>query len=344
MSHDSAAFEQQLSELVDGRLAADAEKRVREHLASCAECREQFEAMTAVREMLRATPAPAVPEGLLARIERAAEAELARPAGPTIWERWRAPLGGLAAAAAIALAVFAPWQSANRQDVCEVCPPTEPPLAGEQLAAEPSEEPVADTPALPETDGVQLADASLAADADAGEVGAEMAAATVTRVRRAERTSPSTAPATPEPEVMDEAAADATVAQPAPQPELAWAPTPDVPSAAASGPMLGEIERPTVIAAGARTTIDAASSLAPARPSEMEMEMAAGVVAAMILDQFVAEHMVQSSSTLLSVVTDTPTSELGPAIASDEDEAGSFGLCFTDAMRRALTESENQLP
>jgi len=344
MSHDSAAFEQQLSELVDGRLAAGAEKAVREHLDSCAECRAQFEAMTAVREMLRVVPAPAVPEGLLARIERAAEAELARPAGPTIWERWRAPLAGLAAAAAIALAVFAPWQWANRQDVCEVCPPTDPPL----VASQPSEEHVADTPALPATDVVQLADATAAMGADSGAAGSEMTDAPVTRVRRAGHTLRSTSPAAPEPAAIAEAPADAATApptpQPMPQPALAWAPTPDVPSASASGPMLGEIERPTVIALGPRTTVDARPSLAPVRPSEIEMEMATGVVAAMILDQFVAEHMVQSSSTLLSVVTDTPSSELGPVLAGDADDAGSFGLCFTNAMRRALTESENRLP
>jgi len=72
--------------------------------------------------------------------------------------------------------------------------------------------------------------------------------------------------------------------------------------------------------------------------------MATGVVAGMVLDQYVAEHMVESSATMLSVVTDMPTSELGPAIAEEEDETGSFGFSFTDAMRRALTESENDLP
>ncbi len=342
MSHDSAAFEQQLSELVDDRLAADAEKTVREHLDSCDECRAQFEAMAAVREMLRVAPAPAVPEGLLARIERAAAAEFARPAAPTIWERWRAPVAGLAAAAAIALAVFAPWQWASRQDAGVVCPPTDPPLAREHVAAGPSEESATDTPVL--SDATQLAAAAAAASADSGAAGSEMTDVPASRGRRTGHTSRSTSPAAPEPAAIAEAPAETAPPQPAPQPALAWAPAADLPSASASGPMLGESEHPTVIALGPRTTIDADPSLAPARPSDIEMETAIGVVAAMMLDQFVAEHMVQSSSTLLSVVTDTPTSELGPVLASDEDDAGSFGLCFTDAMRRALTESENRLP
>ncbi|MGI5818777.1 MAG: anti-sigma factor family protein, partial [Armatimonadota bacterium] len=85
MKHDNPAFEEQLSALVDGRLSPDEARAVRKHLASCEECRAQYDAIASARRLLRAMPAPVVPEGLLAGIQREAAAEIARGAGPSIW-------------------------------------------------------------------------------------------------------------------------------------------------------------------------------------------------------------------------------------------------------------------
>jgi hypothetical protein len=166
-------------------------------------------------------------------------------------------------------------------------------------------------------------------------------------VRNVEAGSPPSGTAADEDPVDAHEVADASepvTAERPPEPLLASAPVQEAEAVTSREPVLSEVERATVVAVGPRTTMEAETELSPARPSELEAEMATGVVAGMVLDQFVAEHMVESSSTLLSVVTDTPTSELGPVITEDENEPGSFGFSFTDAMRRALTESENQLP
>ena len=77
MSHDRDAFELQLSELLDGRLAEDEARAVREHLDSCDECRARYAELTGAMEVLRATPRPPVPPGLLQEIQRTAALEMA---------------------------------------------------------------------------------------------------------------------------------------------------------------------------------------------------------------------------------------------------------------------------
>ncbi|MBD3292343.1 MAG: hypothetical protein GF393_05430, partial [Armatimonadia bacterium] len=113
MSHDSAAFEQQLNALLDGRLTGEEAREVREHLETCDECRARYESLAAAHGLLRAMPEPRVPDGLLARIKSDAAAEMARQAAPSIWQRWRAPMAAVAAAAAVLLAVFTPWQAVH---------------------------------------------------------------------------------------------------------------------------------------------------------------------------------------------------------------------------------------
>ncbi len=340
MSHDSAAYEQQLSEMLDGRLPADEEQVLREHLQQCPICQREYEAMKLARKALRATPPPRVPEGLLARIQRDAADEMQAEEQPTIWSRFGVPAAAAAAAAALLLAVYTPWQALHPDRDCETaCPSTEPPtIAAEPMTDQPDETTVAadTTPAEP------------VAETDSSE--AEAAGETMLASRPDTSNAPSVVPATvatSNPEAAEETVQEAEEADSAPEqeiaePALALAPPPEAPSTASAGPVLDEPEKPAVVAPGPRTTVDREPGLDPAHPSELEKQMATGVVAGMLVDQFVSEHMVEKSSTLLAVVTDTPTSELGPAVATDEES--NFGVCFTEAMRQALTESENQLP
>ncbi len=331
MSHDRDAFELQLSELLDGRLAEDEARAVREHLNSCDECRARYAELTGAMEVLRATPRPPVPPGLLQEIQRTAALEMAAPQ-PTIWERWRYSAVVAAAAAAVLLAFLSPW-SADRSDA----PAGLAPADSRPIAALPQEEAEEALPAVPESAVAveaplaTMAVAYAAAPADAERPGR------VEPTRGRQSTSPPAASGAATPASGEAAVPPADSAS---QPALAMAPAP-ARAGAASGPVLGEVagrEQP------AMPRITVADEPQPPQPSAVEVEMAGGVIAAMLLDQYVAEHMVQSSSAMVSVITDTPATELGPALARDDDEAGSFSVCFTDAMRRALAESENRIP
>lgn len=109
MSRDCAFHADALAGLAGGRLDPRREARVREHLASCAACRDDLAVLTAIA---RAEAAP--PAGLEARIRdavRQAAGSAAGPAGGALgisrrrpgarWRPWSLPL---AAAAALALA------------------------------------------------------------------------------------------------------------------------------------------------------------------------------------------------------------------------------------------------
>ncbi|MEV0582514.1 zf-HC2 domain-containing protein [Nonomuraea sp. NPDC050310] len=64
-----------LAELAEGLLDAGTATRVREHLAVCDPCGERLADLAAVREVLAATPVPAMPVGVAKRIEQALAAE-----------------------------------------------------------------------------------------------------------------------------------------------------------------------------------------------------------------------------------------------------------------------------
>ncbi|MFI6324834.1 anti-sigma factor family protein [Nonomuraea sp. NPDC050556] len=66
-----------LAELAEGLLDAGTASRVREHLAVCDPCGELLADLAAVREVLAATPTPAMPMGVAMRIDKA----LAREGG-----------------------------------------------------------------------------------------------------------------------------------------------------------------------------------------------------------------------------------------------------------------------
>lgn len=72
-----------LADLAEGLLDADTARQVRGHLAVCDPCGELLADLAAVREVLAATPTPAMPMGVALRIDKAlaAEAESRRAGG-----------------------------------------------------------------------------------------------------------------------------------------------------------------------------------------------------------------------------------------------------------------------
>ncbi len=64
-----------LAELAEGLLDVSTARQVREHLAICDPCGERLADLAAVREVLAATPTPAMPMGVALRIDQALAAE-----------------------------------------------------------------------------------------------------------------------------------------------------------------------------------------------------------------------------------------------------------------------------
>ncbi|WP_433514124.1 anti-sigma factor family protein [Nonomuraea sp. CA-143628] len=98
-----------LAELAEGLLDAGTARQVREHLAVCDPCGELLADLAAVREVLAATPTPAMPMGVALRIDKAlaAEAGSARGGGvglaePPNWDE---------------LMRDSPWEQAPREPV-----------------------------------------------------------------------------------------------------------------------------------------------------------------------------------------------------------------------------------
>ncbi|MBW3554917.1 MAG: zf-HC2 domain-containing protein [Gemmatimonadetes bacterium] len=100
-----------LADLAAGRLEADRAARVREHLATCAACREDLEVLTIVSRA-EATP----PEGLEDRIRAAARevaqegqgrtAPAVRARRPSRWRPWALPLAAAAGLATLWVGVL----------------------------------------------------------------------------------------------------------------------------------------------------------------------------------------------------------------------------------------------
>ncbi|MFG1948361.1 anti-sigma factor family protein [Nonomuraea sp. NPDC048826] len=64
-----------LADFAEGLLNADSAGRIRDHLAVCPPCGELLADLAAVREVLAATPTPAMPMGVALRIDKALAAE-----------------------------------------------------------------------------------------------------------------------------------------------------------------------------------------------------------------------------------------------------------------------------
>ncbi|GAA5048528.1 hypothetical protein HNP84_000169 [Thermocatellispora tengchongensis] len=105
-----------LAELAEGLLDAATAKQVREHLAVCDPCGERLADLAAVREVLAATPTPAMPMGVALRIDQALAAEAERRPRTAValaeapdWDR---------------LMAGSPWETAAKE-----APPWEAPAA-----------------------------------------------------------------------------------------------------------------------------------------------------------------------------------------------------------------------
>jgi anti-sigma factor RsiW len=111
-----AAFEADLSALLDGELERARESEVRAHLAGCARCTERLARLARVDEALRSLPPAEVPAGLGERLRARIGAEervgasdrrgsRERGPAPTRRRRW-IPLAATALAAAASLALY----------------------------------------------------------------------------------------------------------------------------------------------------------------------------------------------------------------------------------------------
>lgn len=331
MNRECAAFETQISSSLDGQSTSAEAEACRRHLEACEHCRALSERMGVAREVLRAIPPPEAPQGLLACIRADSEQELRRhDRVAAFWSRWRAPVVAAVAAAAVLLVVAAPWQVERPDQAVPGIPMTEHPRV---IAVDP------ELPAEPAI--VEAEDEAVTASE------AEVTSVSPARARRMEVALTSESGPADDGGGVAESAEEPVLQPdevPVPvEPELAFAPPrATVEAEPAIGPVLTQ-PRATLITEAPRMTMDSEPPPAPSGPSSLEVELASSVVARMLVDKFIADHMVETPATLLAVVTDTPTSELG-RVVTEETENGNFGLYFTDAMRRALSDEENQLP
>lgn len=105
MKHPS---EESISALVDGMLTVAETRKVAEHLAQCAPCRESYDSFTSLKSMLSGTPDPAAPDEMFwantfrrMRTEAAPEAREPQRRSPLLWRQ----VGSAVALASVALAI-----------------------------------------------------------------------------------------------------------------------------------------------------------------------------------------------------------------------------------------------
>ena len=341
MNEKCGRFETLISTSLDGELSPEEADACHAHLSVCADCRRLSERLEGARQVLRSTPEPEAPVGLLEAIRADAEREMEREdAVLTLWSRWRAPaLAAVAAAAVLLAAVYLPRMH-HVDEVAPVSPATEEsaitvadPDRPEEVAVAPEEDEEAYVPSEPEIASVpeetQTAPTPPPTESSARED---------VRVEAPHVSVPASVP-----EVVDEepTAEPAEVADPSP-PELAHASSEAPAARPKTEPVLADSSE-MMIAEVPRTTLTGEDAAPLSGPSSLEMEIANSVVARMVVDHYINETMVEAPSTLLAVITDSPPSEFGPLLTEDF-ENGSFGASFTETIRRVLSETENGLP
>lgn len=349
MKDECVARQSMFSARLDGRLSAAEAAECAEHLEGCERCRAVYQRLSATRELLRAVPRPEAPAELLpailAGVERelaaersavemlhalppprpprellpaivaAAEAEFKRERSvQAFWARWRVATVAVAAAAAILLAVLVPRGSVPRLDDHQAVPTA---TLGPAVAV------------------ASVEDRSAPVTAEVAEPTPRAKSEPRVAGRSSWRPTEAVPPATP--------AAEPEAPIGAIEPVLAMAPIASSAEALAATTPIAPGEstpRAPLTPAPRNTPVDTeVEALAVAEASEL----AAGIIAHMVVEKFVSEHLITSAPTLLAVVTDVPSSQLGSALAAESEDTG-FGLCFTESMRRALSASENQFP
>ncbi len=103
---DGAHPELELQDLLDGRLDREARARVESHLASCENCREEFDALRHAREAVRSLPRLDAPPELVREAADSMRPASPRREGPAPLSRRRVLAYGLAAAAAAIIGVY----------------------------------------------------------------------------------------------------------------------------------------------------------------------------------------------------------------------------------------------
>jgi predicted anti-sigma-YlaC factor YlaD len=320
MSRECRTIEGLLSPYLDGELTGDQTRRCAQHLAECADCRRELERLELARSVLQAMSRPEAPPHLAALI-KSSLADSQRPVASVFWPAWATPVAA-AATLVVALSVGllrGPDAPAPDSHLASAPAPVGiiQPLMSDDVS------PVAVAVAPDEPAG-EVAVASLvrAAERRATPRHAGFASRAAVVVEAAEVIAPSVAVATSEPGFAFGVATDEDRSV-----EVALA-----------GPTASPVDETLEIALAPRLSPvagDIGAPAAPVGPSDFERELASGVVASLLVDDFVAEHLIESAPTMLSVVTATPSAELGLRLAEGEDEAR-FELCFTEAMRRAL--------
>jgi anti-sigma factor RsiW len=100
-----------LNDFLDGTLGAAQAQELNAHLHDCGECRREYRALHATREMVRHVPAPGGERARQRVMKRfreqiAAEAERASTLAPLRDPLWRRPALGLGAVLAVGLAII----------------------------------------------------------------------------------------------------------------------------------------------------------------------------------------------------------------------------------------------
>jgi anti-sigma factor (TIGR02949 family) len=332
MSRECKATRASVHAYLDGALTARQASRVAAHAAACAECREALAAAGRVRTLLREQPQPEAPPGLAAAINARVRQELREPVRAAFaWRRVALPAAAAAAVVLTIVGVRTLTVSPRGPVVAEAPGEAEaPPMVADRAPVETPASTVQDAP-------VMLA-----------EVAPEDSAAARTTSSRPTRRVGSGEGGEPAAEDAV-AAAEESPADPGPAPaaetHLAFADGRSGGSVGASGSV---VEMAMVDTAG----MDALSPRispggeAPAVPPDapgpetagLEGELATGVVARMLVSRFIADELIDTPPTLTAVLVGAPSEDLGPMLVGTRDDR--FPLCFTDAMRKFLSEAQ----